>query len=154
MSMILPRLGRAALAAIAVLAAAPAFAGRTAEETKAFVEKAVAHLKEVGQEKAFVDFNPDGKYVDGELYIFCLAADGTTKAHGGNANLVGKNLLSLKDPDGFQVAVEIIKAGLEKGEAWVDYKWPNSTSKKVEIKATFVKKIDDKLVCGSGYYKG
>ncbi|HEX2653481.1 MAG TPA: cache domain-containing protein [Xanthobacteraceae bacterium] len=154
MSMTLPRLGRAALTAIAVLAAAPAFAGRTADETKAFVEKAVAHVKEVGQEKAFKDFNPDGKYVDGELYIFCLAADGTSVAHGGNANLIGKNLMSVKDPDGFPAIAEIIKLGLEKGEGWVDYKWPNPVSKKVEVKGTFVKKIDNNLVCGSGYYKG
>ncbi|HEX2653479.1 MAG TPA: cache domain-containing protein [Xanthobacteraceae bacterium] len=153
MSMILPRLGRATLTAVAVLAAAPAFAGRTADETKAFVEKAMAHLKEVGKEKALADFNTE-KYVDGELYIFCLTPDGTVLSQGGNPNLVGKNIMSMRDPDGFQVTATVIKVGLEKGEGWIDYKWPNSVSKKVEIKSALVKKVDDNLVCGAGYYKG
>lgn len=72
---------------------------RTAEEAKAFAEKAVAHIKSVGEEKAFADFSrPDGGYVDGELYMFCYAPDGTNKAHGGNPAFVGKNFLGSKIP--------------------------------------------------------
>jgi len=128
---------------------------KTPEETKAFVEKAVAHIKSAGSQKAFGDFSrADGGFVDGELYMFCYAPDGTNKAHGGNPSFVGKNLLGVKDPDGVQVNAEIIKLALAKGTGWVDFKWPNPVSKKIEGKSAYVVKVDDQTVCGSGYYKG
>jgi len=127
---------------------------RTADEAKAFAEKAVAHIKSVGEEKAFADFSrTDGGYVDGELYMFCYAPDGTNKAHGGNPSFVGKNLIGVKDPDGFPVNAEIIKLGMDKGTGWIDFKWPNPVSKKIETKSAYVIKVNDN-VCGSGYYKG
>lgn len=126
----------------------------TREETKAFVEKAIAHVKSAGADKAFADFSrPDGGFVAGELYMFCYAPDGTNLAHGGNPTFVGKNLLGVKDPDGVQVNAEIIKLAMASGTGWVDFKWPNPVSKKVEPKSAYVVKVDDKTVCGSGYYK-
>jgi hypothetical protein len=146
--------GLIAAATIAGLAS-PAFAARTADETKAFVERAVAHIKEVGPEKAFADFSrPDGGYVDGELYMFCYSKDGVNKAHGGNPSFVGKNLLGVKDPDGVLPNAEIIKKGMTEGTGWVEFKWPNPLSKKVEAKSAYVMKVDEDTVCGSGYYKG
>lgn len=141
-------------AATAVSLVTPAMAGRTADETKVFTERAVAHVKKVGAEKAFGDFSrPDGGFVDGELYMFCYGKDGLNKAHGGNPSFVGKNLLNVKDPDGVQVNAEIIKKGMADGTGWVDFKWPNPVSKKVEPKSAYVIKVDDETVCGSGYYK-
>ena len=126
---------------------------RTADEAKALVERAVAHVKEIGEEKAFADFTrPDGGYVDGELYVFCIAPDGTNTAHGGNPSLVGKNLLSVKDPDGLLVNAEILKVGTTKGSGWVDYKWPSPMTKKIEAKSAYAIKVND-VVCASGYYK-
>lgn len=146
----------AALTAVLFTAATtlPAVA-RTADEVQAFVEKAISHIDEVGKEQAFSDFSrPDGGYVDGELYMFCYAKDGTNVAHGGNPAFVGKNLLHVKDPDGMEVNAEIIKLGMAEGQGWIDFKWPNPVSKKVEQKTAYVVKIDDQVVCGSGYYKG
>lgn len=128
---------------------------RTADEAKAFAERAVAYIKTVGAEKAFSDFSrPDGGFVDGELYMFCYAKDGLNKAHGGNPAFVGKNLIGVKDPDGFVVNAEIIKKAMADGTGWVDFKWPNPVSKKIESKSAYVIKVDDDTVCGSGYYKG
>ena len=141
-------------AAVAGIAALPV-AAKTADETKSFVERAVAHIKAVGEEKALADFTrPDGGFVDGELYMFCYAPDGTNKAHGANPSFVGKNLIGVKDPDGVAANAEIIKVGLTKGSGWVDFKWPNPVSKKVEAKSAYVMKVNDHTVCGSGYYKG
>jgi cytochrome c len=146
-------LGFAAAAAMVAGSLAPTDA-RTADEAKAFAERAVAHIKDVGEAKAYADFSrPDGGYVDGELYMFCYAPDGTNLAHGGNPGFVGKNLLGVKDPDGFQVNAEIIKLGMAKGSGWIDFKWPNPVSKKIEAKSAYVIKINN-AVCGSGYYKG
>jgi signal transduction histidine kinase len=85
--------------------------------------------------------------------MFCYAPDGTNKAHGGNPTFVGKNLIGVKDPDGVAANAEIIKVGVTQGSGWVNFKWPNPLSKKVEAKSAYVVKISDQTVCGSGYYK-
>jgi len=126
----------------------------TAEEAKAMSEKAAAYIKEVGEAKAFADFSrPDGGFVKGELYVFCYDHDGVNKAHGGNPSFVGKNLLHVKDPDGKEPNAEIVETGFTKGEGWVDFKWPNPMSKKIEGKSAYVIRTGD-VVCGVGYYKG
>lgn len=126
----------------------------TADETKAFVEKAVAHIKSVGSNKAFTDFSrPDGGFVSGELYMFCYAADGINRAHGATPSFVGKNLLDVQDPDGVHVNAEIIKLGMAKGTGWLDFKWVHPVTKKITPKTAYVVKVDDQTVCGSGYYK-
>lgn len=95
--------GFTAAAVICGVSFGPAFA-KTPEETKAFVEKAIAYIKSAGKDKAFKDFSrADGGFVDGELYMFCYAPDGMNLAHGGNPSFVGKNLLGVKNPDGVQV---------------------------------------------------
>ena len=127
--------------------------GATAEEAQALVEKAVAHVKKVGEEQAFKDFtNKDGGYVEGELYVFCYSPDVTLVAIGGNPSMVGKNLRNLKDPDGKEASYELVQMGLEHGSGWVDYKWPNPVTKKIQTKSAYVVKVNDK-VCGTGYYK-
>jgi len=104
-------------ATLALFRAGNGLAARTADEAKAFAERAVAHIQDVGRDKAFADFSrADGGYVDGELYMFCYAADGTT--------------------------------------GWVDFRWPNPVSKKIEAKSAYVIRVDAATVCGSGYYKG
>ncbi len=146
----------ATLAAILMLfPAAGLLAARTADEAKAFAERAVAHIHDVGRDKAFADFSrADGGYVDGELYMFCYSADGTNLAHGGNPAFVGKNLMNVKDPDGKLANAEIIHTALEQGSGWVDFRWPNPLSKKIEAKSAYVIRVDPATVCGSGYYKG
>lgn len=126
----------------------------TADDAKALAEAAAAHIKQVGPEKAFADFtSKDGGFVKGELYVFCYDHDGNNKAHGGNPGFVGKNLLHVKDPDGKEPNAEIVETGFGKGSGWVDFKWPNPVSKKVEQKSAYVIRTDD-VVCGVGYYKG
>jgi len=127
--------------------------GATAEEAQALVERAVAHVKKVGEEQAFKDFTAkDGGYVDGELYVFCYNPDVTLVAIGGNPGMVGKNLRHLKDPDGKEASYELVQMGLEHGSGWVDYKWPNPVTNKIQTKSAYVIKVNDK-VCGTGYYK-
>src|ERR1700722_10602267 len=91
-----------ALLGVALFAVAncPA-AAHTAEEAKSLAERAVAHIHDVGRDQAFADFSrPDGGFVDGELYIFCQDVSGVVVAHGGNPQLVGRNLAGVRGPDG------------------------------------------------------
>lgn len=149
--------GFACAASVALAAAAPAQAqtGPKADEVVAFVKKAVAHVDQVGEEKAFADFSDTAspEWVKGELYIFCHGLDGINVAHGGNPALRGKNVIGFKDPDGLMVNQLIFEKVKAEGKGWVEYKWPNPVTKKVEPKAIYSEKVKDKYACGSGYYK-
>lgn len=132
---------------------APANAA-TAAEAQALAERAVAHIHDVGRDQAFADFSrPDGGFVDGELYVFCQDASGVVLAHGGNPNLVGRNMADVRGPDGRLANVEINHIGLTQGSGWLEFRWPNPATKRIELKAAYVLKVDNQTVCGSGYYK-
>jgi len=143
----------ATLAVLALLADAPAVAA-TPEQARAFSERASTHIRQVGEDKAFADFTrKDGGFIDGELYVFCYDRDGLNKAHGGNPAFVGRNLLHIKDPDGAEPNAMIVKMGFEQGRGWVDFKWPNPVTKRIENKSAYVIRTNE-VVCGVGYYKG
>lgn len=147
----------AGIATVAALVSAPALAqtGPKADEVVAFVKKAVAYVDQVGEEKAFADFSDKNspEWIKGELYIFCHTLDGVNAAHGGNPALRGKNVLGFKDPDGLMVNQLIFEKVKAEGKGWVEYKWPNPVTNKVEPKAIYSEKVKDKYACGSGYYK-
>jgi cytochrome c len=140
---------------VGLLVAGAAFAAEkgTAKEAKAMVQKAIAYYKANGQDTAFAEFNnPRGKFVDGDLYIWVGTLNAKVIAHGANKALIGKDLYNLKDPDGKQFMKEIVDVAKAKGSGWVDYKWSNPVSKKIEHKSVYLQKVDDKVfVCG--FYK-
>lgn len=124
----------------------------TAAEAVAMVKKGVAFVKANGKEKAFAEINnPKGQFVDRDLYIMAYDMKGINVAHGSNPRLVGKNLLEIKDADGVYIIKGLIGVA-NKGNGWVDYKWPNAATKAVENKSTYVEKVDDILI-GVGIYK-
>jgi cytochrome c len=142
------------VAAAAIFTATSVNAASTPEQAKTFAERAAAYIEQVGEETAFADFTrKDGGFVDGELYVFCYDRQGVNKAHGGNASLVGRNLLHIKDPDGAEPNARIVKMGFEQGRGWVEFKWPNPVTKRIEDKSAYVIRTYD-VVCGVGYYKG
>jgi cytochrome c len=143
------------IAAIIAMAATPVAAlAATADQAKAFAERAAKHIEQVGEETAFADFTrKDGGFVDGELYVFCYDQNGVNKAHGGNASFVGRNLLHIKDPDGAEPNLMIVNMGFQQGHGWVDFKWPNPVTKRIENKSAYVIRTQD-VACGVGYYKG
>ncbi|MDT4865219.1 Single Cache domain 2 [compost metagenome] len=82
-----------------------------------------------------------------------MDTDGAVKSHGANDKLVGKNLLNLKDQNGKEFVKEFMTVA-NKGEGWVDYDWAHPVSKKVEGKATFVKRVaGTNLVMAVGVYR-
>jgi|HubBroStandDraft_4_1064222.scaffolds.fasta_scaffold129150_2 cytochrome c len=126
----------------------------TANDVQALVERAAAHIKSVGQKQAFADITrPDGGFTDGDLYVFCNSADGTVLANGGNPKLIGKSLAAVTDSEGRKPVFDGIRLALTQGQAWLEYLWPNPPAGRVQHKMTFVLRIDDRTVCGSGYYK-
>jgi cytochrome c len=127
----------------------------TADEAQAFAERAVAHVYDVGREHAFADCShPDGGFVNGELYIFCVDVTGVLVASGGGPKLIGHNLADAREPDGRLPVVAVIRPGLSQGSRWVEFPRPNPVTRCVELKDMYVLKVDDHTVCGSGLYEG
>lgn len=125
----------------------------SADEATALVKKAIAFYKAQGKDKAFPAFaDPNGGFQVKDLYVFVQDMKGNMLAHGKNAGLVGKDLSGLKDSDGKLFVTEMIKTVSEKGSGWVDYKWVNSATKKIEPKSSYVEKVDD-VFFGAGIYK-
>lgn len=136
-------------------AANVAFAqGVTKDEVVEFVSSAVAYANEVGKEDALKEFsNRNGKFVKGELYIFAYDFNGTVIAHGGQPDLIGKNLIDMQDANGVKVIQELVKLA-QNGEGWLQYLWPNPLAdNKVEPKLGYVEKVDDTWFLGSGLYE-
>jgi signal transduction histidine kinase len=126
----------------------------TADEAKAMVEKAAALLKDAGPDKAFAAFDdPANKdFHDRDLYVFVRGMDGNTVAHGANKGMIGHTNLDLKDADGKPYNKEMIDLATAKGSGWVDYRWVNPVSHKIEPKSSYIVKVGDYVV-GSGFYK-
>jgi len=126
----------------------------TADEAKAMAEKAAAYLKEMGPGNAFAAFNDkaNAQFHDRDLYVFVRSMDGNTVAHGANPGMIGHTNLDLRDPDGKLYNKEMIDLASDKGSGWVDYRWVNPVSKKIEPKSSYIVKVGD-FVVGVGFYK-
>ena len=127
----------------------------TAAEATAMGDKAIAHIKKSGREKAFADFNnPKGTFTDGDLYVVVYDLTGKVLAHGANAKMIGKDVIDLRDSDGkffVKERVEMMsKSPTAKG--WQDYKFMNPVSRQIEPKSMYLQRFEDVMV-GCGIYK-
>lgn len=135
-----------------VFGALPVFAAPK-DDAIALVDKAVAHVKSAGKDKALADFNDaKGAFVKGDLYVFAYSLEGVILAHPMNPKLVGKDMTEVKDSDGKFFTKDFIATVKGPGKGWVDYNWTNPTSKKIEAKSSYVAKAGDIFV-GCGIYK-
>jgi signal transduction histidine kinase len=151
-------------ASAAVLALSPAaFAQPTERSTddykaRAMLRNVVAEVK-INPEQAFDMFNEGkGRFLDGDIYVFCTNAETGKFVATGNANakdLLGQDVRTLKDAEGKAFGQEIYAAGKKpEGEITeVSYLFAKPTDPKPSAKTSFVTKVDDEYACGVGYYK-
>ncbi len=138
---------------INLLSANFALAVSPADQAKAMVDEAVAFFNANGKEKALQEIsNPKGRWVKGELYVFAYNSSGVVIAHPINPKLIGKNLIDVPDAAGKTFRRDIAELAKTKGTGWVDYKYKNPSTNKVEDKTTFLRKVGDAIVC-CGTYK-
>ena len=127
----------------------------TAAEATAMVEKAIAHIKKVGREKAFADFNnKGGAFTDRDLYVVVYDMKGKVLAHGANDKMIGKDVMDLRDNDGkyfVKERVEMMSKGPD-AKGWQDYKFMNPVSRQIEPKSMYLRRYED-LIVGCGIYK-
>jgi signal transduction histidine kinase len=129
------------------------------QDLVALVEDAAALIEAQG-EAAFKEFaKRDSKWLHGESYLFVYYLDGTTAFHPITPELVGKNVIDLKDMNGKPIIREITDIGKEPSPAahgWVFYLWQNQTQLTPSWKGSYIRKAiapDHKTyVVGSGLY--
>jgi cytochrome c len=126
----------------------------TLAEAKALAEKAVEFLKANGKEKTLAEISkPGGQFDKGAMYVYAFDMTGTVLAHPKNPGLIGKNTYNLPDEDGKFFRKDIIELAKTKGSGWVDYKYLNPETKKVEDKTTYIQRADDIIICCGVYIK-
>ena len=122
------------------------------DDAKALDQKAAALVATEG-EKAFSKLgDPNGGFIQGELYIVVLDRQGIMRAHR-NAKLVGMNMWDEADPDGVKFTQDAIKIAETAGSGWQTYRFPNPVSKKIEIKKAWIEKAGDFVVICGAYTK-
>lgn len=126
----------------------------TSNETLiAFVDSAAAYVKTNGKEKALAEFNdPNGSFIDGELYIFAYDFNGTTLAHPVNPEKVGINRL---DEEGAGVYLRECSDAVMNGNCFRQIEYINPIhNRTLESKLLYCVKIDDDWWLASGIYTG
>ncbi len=125
----------------------------TPAEAIAMVKKAVAAIHKDGPKKAYAEIaDRRGRFVDRDLYVTVWGLDGEVRAHGANANMIGKNLLDLKDIDGRPFIRERMALARTQASFWQDYQYTHPETRKIEPKRMYCETLEDSVVCG-GVYK-
>src|SRR5579883_144095 len=140
-------------AALSLLLAVSAFAADRAspDDAKVLAEKAAAHFRDVGAEKAIADFmNPQGGYVDRDLFVVVYSPEGKILS-GMIPALVGKDATTLKDVDGKEFGKEIIAKAKAEKSGWVEYRMTNPATKKIEAKASYLVQVGEYVVFVGAY---
>jgi signal transduction histidine kinase len=125
----------------------------------ALVEDAAGLIETKGDE-AFKEFaKKDSKWFNADYYLFAYTIDGTTVFHPVRPDLVGQNVMDLKDMNGKQIIRQITNIGRQPASdasGWVFYLWEDRTQITPTWKAAYIRKVvtpDLKTyVVGSGSY--
>jgi signal transduction histidine kinase len=123
----------------------------TNETLVAFVDSAVAYAKTHGKENALAEFNnPNGSFVQGELYIYAYDFNGTTLAHPVNPEIVGK-----KREGANGVFVKEMGEVVRNGSGFYPFVYINpGHNRTLESKLGYGVQVDEDWWLGSGIYTG
>jgi methyl-accepting chemotaxis protein len=124
----------------------------SAEEARQLTIDAALHVHNVGLQQATLDFHdPDGAFVDRDLYIFSFNRSGHYSIFGSDARRVGSNLDKTPGLDAPQVLADAW-AVCEAGGGWVTYEIVSPTTGEVRPKSSYVVALDRDNLLGCGTY--
>lgn len=125
----------------------------TAKDAIALVNQANTYLATHGRSQFLATVNlASGEFNKGNLYVFVYDMTGTMVAHPVNPKLVGVNLYDVPDTDGKYFRRDIVSLAKTQKSGWVDYRYRNPKTGKVEQKSTYILASGD-LILAAGIYK-
>jgi cytochrome c len=135
-------------------AQAPAQPRPTPDEAKELTLKAAALIAAKGIVASRSTFHQEGDFRHGEIYVNVIDQEGHWLVYPPQPAGEGQSMLKVRDPDGKPIVQEIIRVAREQGEGWVEYRWANPVSKKIEPKVTYVKQVPGQpIIAYVGVYK-
>lgn len=126
----------------------------TPQEVIKLINEAAQLIAEKG-EAAFPELNdPKSKWVIKDTYIFAFdCAKGTIVTHPVKPQLIGKNLMGLKDIKGNFFFVQMCEAAKRGNKEWVEYWWPKPDEKNPSRKLSLLISVPGTIFqVGSGVY--
>lgn len=137
---------------IALLTSCVAHAAPGEKDAVALAEKGAQFVRVHGKAEMIARINSkDPEFNQGSLYLAMRDLQGITLAHPTTA-LIGKNLMDVPDADGKLFRQEMVALAKGTGHGWVDYKFRNPETGKVEAKRTYVLRVGD-VALEAGIYK-
>ena len=125
----------------------------TADEALALANRAHALVESVGFDEAFKAFHdPQGGYVDRDLYVFVFDRQGVYRVMGADIQRVGSSLVDAPGVDAQQLLDDAWHR-CEQGGGWVEYNIINLATNDVRGKSSYVIPLTDDLLIGSGAYR-
>jgi cytochrome c len=121
-------------------------------DARGWVNEAIAFYKATSREIALAEFsNPQGRFVQGEKYLYVLDINGTMLAHGVNERYPGKDFYRVQDSEGKSFIKEIVDTANLKSYGWAEYKWMDPVTKSEQPKTVYFERVDNMIFC-SGVY--
>lgn len=118
-----------------------AHAAPSRADAKSLAAAAIQHIQKVGLDQALKDFTEhSADWRKDDMTLIVADLQGTVKAHAVTPQLVGKRLWELKDQNGKLFVQDYVSAA-KSGEGWVENDWPNQTTKKIETREMYIKRI-------------
>jgi hypothetical protein len=118
-----------------------------------FVRGAYAYAQEHGKEAALREFNnPNGSFIEGDLYVFAYAMNGTVIALPYQQGLLGTDRTGISDSNGVAFIDRMTEVARDGGGS-LYYIYPNPEDNfREEFKVSYVMPVDDAWFVGAGIY--
>lgn len=116
-------------------------------EARALAERAAAHLEAVGPDRAFRAFmDPNGDFVDRDLYVFVIDFRGVLIASGGFPDSIGSMVADARDRDGRPFIREMLQLAREHEQGWIEYEMIHPCTGEMTPKISYVKRVGPVIV--------
>lgn len=125
----------------------------TADEALILANRAHELVQSVGFDEAFkVLHDPQGGYVDRDLYVFVFDRQGVYRVMGADVRRVGSSLFDAPGLDAQQLLDDAWHR-CDQGGGWVEYNIINLATNDVRGKSSYVLPLTDDLLIGCGAYR-
>ncbi len=125
----------------------------SADEARDLTRRAHALLTQVGLDQARQQIeNPNGDFIDRDLYVFVLNRQGVFDAFGARREMVGQHASKIPGVDANQLVASGFAAA-ERGGGWINYSIVNPLTQEVQEKTSYVVAYGADRIVGCGAYK-